>query len=96
MKSFCVVNDKGEELNTNVSLHPGEVLRMELNERKFQYNQFSILCGISIENLTKILNGRQNIDKNLAKNIESILGIESGFWLRMQRDYTFSVNKMNT
>ncbi len=75
--------------------HPGEVLKEEIEYRGISQKKFAEQIGIPYKNLNDILNCRRPITANTALLVEAALGIESGFWLRMQMDYNLQTAKRN-
>ena len=66
--------------------HPGEVLKEEIECRGISQKELSRQTGIAYTTLDEMLNGKRAITTEYALLIEAALGIESGFWLRMQMD----------
>ncbi len=63
--------------------HPGEVLRDYLPEGMGVTDAAKAL-NVTRQSLSAILNGRTGISAEMALRLEAALGIEAGFWLRMQ------------
>lgn len=76
--------------------HPGELLREEIECRGISQKELSRRTGIPYTALNEVLNGKRAITTEYALLIEAALGIESGFWLRLQMDYDIQVAKRNT
>lgn len=75
--------------------HPGEVLKEEIECRGISQKELSRQTGIPYTALNEVLNGKRAITTEYALLIEAALGIESGFWLRMQMDYNVQTAKRN-
>lgn len=73
--------------------HPGVVLKEELECRNILQKRFSEQTGIPYTALNEVLHGKRAITPEYALLIEAALGIESGFWLRMQMEYDLIVAK---
>ena len=73
--------------------HPGEVLKEEIECRGISQKELSRQTGIAYTTLNEMLNGKRAITTEYALLIEAALGIESGFWLRMQMDYDVQTAK---
>ncbi|MEK6780301.1 MAG: HigA family addiction module antitoxin [Bacteroidota bacterium] len=93
MESFVVVNKNSMELQTDVLLHPGEVLSMEIKARGIKKSEFANALGINPGNLTELLKGKRHISAMVALKIEALLEIGASFWLRVQADYDLGVAK---
>ena len=75
--------------------HPGEVLKEEIEYRGISQKELSRQTGIPYTALNEVLNCKRPITTEYALLIEAALGIESGFWLRMQMDYNIQMAKRN-
>ena len=86
-----VIGSNGQELRTDVLLHPGEVLEMELIARGLTKSKFAMDIKMYPSHMSYILKGKRNITEEIALKIESKLGISAEFWMRLQVEYNISV-----
>jgi antitoxin HigA-1 len=93
-----VVGSKGQEFRTDVLLHPGEVLEMELIARGLTKSKFAMDIKMYPSHMSDILKGKRNITEEIALKIESKLGISAEFWMRLQVEYNISLlrTKLNS
>jgi addiction module HigA family antidote len=91
MSTNKVVGSDGQEIRTDVLLHPGEVLEMELNARGLVKSAFAMDIKMYPSHMSDILKGKRNISENVALKIEKALGISAEFWMRLQVEYNISV-----
>lgn len=75
--------------------HPGELLKEEIECRGISQKELSRQTGIPYTALNEVLNCKRAITTEYALLLEAALGIESGFWLRMQMDYNVLTTKRN-
>lgn len=75
--------------------HPGELLKEEIECRGISQKELSRQTDIPYTALNEVLNGKRAITTEYALLIEAALGIESGFWLKMQMDYNIQTAKRN-
>lgn len=68
-------------------IHPGELLKEELESRKLPQTKLAERIGISYKALNDILNCRRPLTTSVAMLIEAALGISAGLLMRMQLDY---------
>lgn len=66
----------------NVS-HPGEIIARELAEMGISANRFTSEAGIQPE----LLEGKVDVNAELAIRIAAIMGSTADFWLRLQHSY---------
>lgn len=86
-----VVGSDGQELRTDVLLHPGEVLEMELIARGLTKSKFAMDIRMYPSHMSDILKGKRNITEEIALKVEGIIGISAEFWMRLQVEYNISV-----
>jgi HTH-type transcriptional regulator/antitoxin HigA len=86
-----VVGTKGDEIRTDVLLHPGEVLEMELKARGLVKSAFAMDIKMYPSHMSDILKGKRNITEEIALKIEKVLGISAEFWMRLQVEYNISI-----
>ena len=93
MKTYKVTDKKGKEIFTTETLHPGEVLEMELSARSIMKSQFAQSMGIKPGHLSELLHGKRHVSASTAITLEKLLGIAAEFWLRVQMRYDLQVER---
>ncbi|MGM9700879.1 MAG: HigA family addiction module antitoxin [Prevotella sp.] len=68
-------------------IHPGEMLKEEVEYRKTKQNKLAEQMGISYKMLNDILNCRRPLTTPTAMLFEAALGISAPLLMRMQLDY---------
>ena len=93
-----VIGSNGQELRTDVLLHPGEVLEMELIARGLTKSKFAMDIKMYPSHMSDILKGKRNITEEIALKIESKFGISAEFWMRLQVEYNITLlrTKLNS
>lgn len=76
-------------------IHPGEIIKEELEYRNLAQNRLASQIGVSYKVLNDILNGRRNLTSTMAMLIEAAMGINAGLLMRMQLDYNMQVSKQD-
>ncbi len=84
MSNYKVVNARGKEIQTDISLHPGEVLQMELAARDIKKTKFAEMLGMKPSHFSELLHGKRNVGAALAIKLEKLLDISAEFWMRVQ------------
>ena len=72
-------------------IHPGELLKDELEYRKITQKKIANKLGISYAILNETLNCKRPITVELALILEAILEIDARLLLRMQTSYNIQV-----
>lgn len=68
-------------------IHPGELLKEEIEIRRLPQTQLAAQTGISYKILNDILNCRRPLTTSTAMLLEAALDISAGLLMRMQLDY---------
>ena len=76
-------------------IHPGEIIKEELEYRNLAQNKLASQIGVSYKVLNDILNCRRNLTSSMAMLIEAATGINAGLLMRMQLDYNMQVSKQD-
>ncbi len=75
--------------------HPGEVLKGELEYRGISQKQLATEMGISCTLLNEVLNGKRQVNTELALLVEAALDIPAESLLQMQARYNMLTAKQN-
>lgn len=75
MAQYKVLNKKGKEIFTSETLHPGEVLAMELEARGIKKATFAQSLQIKPGHLSELLAGKRHVSAATALRLEKLLGI---------------------
>jgi len=74
-------------------IHPGELLKEELECRNISQKSFAMQLGLPYTTLNEILNSKRQITAGFALLMEAALGVEPNLLLRMQSSYNMQVAK---
>lgn len=91
MGVYKAIGKNGKEIETEVILHPGEVLGEELEAREILQKEFAELIDMRPPHLNELIKGRRHVSALLALKLEKELGINAAFWLRLQIDYDLKI-----
>lgn len=75
-----------DELVCAVAIHPGEMLRDELQARGISQRKFAGIIGMPYTAFNEIINGKRSITTDTALKIEAATGISATMWLGLQAD----------
>ena len=65
-------------------VHPGEVLREEMDERNLSANALARALRVPPGRVTAILDGERGISEDTARRLSQTMGTSSEFWLNLQ------------
>lgn len=77
-------------------LHPGEMLKDELQARGISQRKFARIIGMPYTAFNKIINGRRPITTDTALKIEAATGIPAYIWINMQTAYNMQTARRDT
>ncbi len=93
MNTYQVLNKKGKEIQSDVLLHPGDVLQMELEAREIKKSDFALQLQMRPSHFSELLHGKRNVSAGVAIKLEYLLGISAEFWMRVQTSYDIKVER---
>ena len=73
------------------AVHPGRLLRRELQARALSANRVSLDLGVPSGRITDILNGRRAITADTAVRLGRYFGNSAQFWLDLQGQYDIAI-----
>ena len=82
-------------LNPSSPIHPGEMIKDELDYRGISQKALAEEIGVPASVLNEVLNGKRAVSTEYALLLEAALGIDADLWLRMQSDYNKQVARSN-
>ncbi|MCH5243235.1 MAG: HigA family addiction module antidote protein [Muribaculaceae bacterium] len=68
-------------------IHPGEMIKDEIEERGITQKKLAEETGISVTVLNEVLNGKRAVTVEYALLLEAALGIDAEIWIRQQARY---------
>ena len=74
-------------------VHPGELLKDELEFRHLPQKTFAQQLGLPYTAFNEILNGKRPVTTDFAMYMEAALGVNPGLLLRMQTDFNLQIAK---
>lgn len=71
------------------AIHPGEILREELQERGIKQKEFAQLISVQPTHLNEFIKGKRNLNEDLAMKLEKYLGIPYKSWMNLHNGYIY-------
>lgn len=72
-------------------IHPGEILKDELDELKMSANALAKELAVPVNRITSILNGKRSITADSALRLAQFFGTTPEFWLNLQTSYDLKI-----
>lgn len=88
---YSVFNNEGEVLHSPIVIHPGEILKDEIEASGLKKSFIADKLGIRPNHLSEIFKGKRNITAELALKLEKALEIDAEFWVRLQGIHDLTV-----
>jgi addiction module HigA family antidote len=76
-------------------IHPGDVLKEEIECRGISQRKLASQMGVSYSVLNEVLNCKRPVTTEYALLFEAALGIDAGIFIRMQADYDVQTIRQN-
>ncbi len=73
------------------AIHPGEILKGELEELNLSANAFSKALGVPANRITAILNEQRGITADTALRLAQFFGGTPDFWMNLQSSYDVKI-----
>ena len=77
-------------------VHPGEVLREELDETGLSANALSKALGVPVNRVTMILNGQRGVSADTALRLARYFGTTPQLWLNLQKTWELRRTEIET
>ena len=74
-----------------IAFHPGSYVEDIIDEMNITQAEFADRLGISAKTISKIVNGEENISKDIADKLSKVTGISIKTWLNLQTNYDLKV-----
>ena len=75
------------EMVPGSAMHPGELLRDEMESRAMKQIELAKELGIAKNVMSEIISGKRNLTPELAVKLEEALGIKAELWMKYQVSY---------
>jgi len=76
-------------------IHPGEMIKDEIESRGMTQKSLAQRMGVSYTVLNEVLNGKRPVSPRYALMLEAALDIPAHFWISLQSDYDLQVARMD-
>ncbi len=74
-------------------LHPEEIIADKLEARLISQKDFAKSIQLLPPHLNDLMKGKRNISAKIAIKLETELGIDADFWLRVQMPYDLALER---
>lgn len=91
MINYTVPDKNGKKILTDTTLHPGELSGGEILARGIKQKDFAREIDLLPPHLNDLLKGKRHVSARIAAKLESALGIDAGYWLRLQMSYDLTM-----
>ena len=78
-----------------MAVHPGMMIKPELDERGISQKAFAKMLGTQPSHLSEVLNGKRALTTELAMKIEHVIGLPAKLLLSAQTQYELELASQN-
>lgn len=86
-----ITGENTTDMTPALAVHPGELLKDELEARHMTQKELSRVLGFSYTVLNEIINGKRAFPADLALMLEELWGTKAYIWVNLQTDYTLQM-----
>lgn len=76
---------------TDAVIPPGEILEEELAARGMTQKELAHQMGRPVQTVNEIVRGKRALTAETALDLERVLGIEAGLWVRLEGEYRLAL-----
>lgn len=87
MNNYKVLNSRGKEIHSDLTLHPGDILMDELEARGIKKIVFAEQLDMKPGHFSELLHAKRNVSAATALKLEKLLDISAEYWMRVQVYY---------
>lgn len=77
-----------------IAVHPGAVLKDELEERAISQSALALHIGVLPRSINQVCRGKRGISAELAVRLSMALGASPAFWINLQKNWELSQVKL--
>lgn len=77
-----------------IAFHPGSYVEDIVEEMNITQAEFAEQLGVSSKTISKIINGEENVNKDIADKLSKLTGISLKTWLNLQTIYDLKYMKI--
>ena len=78
-------------VGTDTIISPGEILEEELAARGMTQKELAQQMGRPAQSINEMIRGKRALTAETALDLERVLGIEAGLWVRLEGDYRLAL-----
>ena len=90
-----VKNKTANNMTSSMLIHPGEMIKDEINARGITQKELAQQMGVSYTVFNESLNGKRPVTTEYALLLEAALGTNASIWIGLQADYNMQKAKQD-
>ena len=80
-----------DDASPDTTICPGEILEEELVARGMTQKELARRMGRPVQSINEVIKGKRALTAETALDLERVLGIEAGLWVRLEGDYRLAL-----
>lgn len=93
MSKYKILNSRGKEIQSDIALHPGDIIQDELEARGIKKTDFAERLNMKASHFSELLHAKRNVSAATALKLEALLNIPAEYWLRVQVYYDLFIER---
>ena len=77
-----------------IATPPGASIKEQLETRGMSLKEFAFRMGLSEKHVSRLINGDVQLTKEMACQLEMVLGLPSRFWINLEAIYREKLTKV--
>lgn len=86
-----MVTEKRPPYQSDLAIHPGEVLAEELEARSMTQRTLAAAMGRPEQAISEIVRGKKGITPDTALQLSDVFGASAEFWMNLQTTYALTM-----
>ena len=80
-------------VDDSLDFHPGDYIKDIIEDLNLSRTELAIKLDVELETLNNLIDGKIDLDEELAYKLEKLTGVDSKTWLNLQESYKEKVSK---
>ena len=84
-----------QEYKDLIAFHPGYYINEIIEDLSISQAEFAVRVGTTAKTISKLVNGKENLSRDIAENLAVMLGTSVDVWLDLQAKYEEKIAEIN-
>ena len=84
-----------ERSRSYIATPPGATIKEQIMDRGMSQKEFAVRMGLSEKHISRLINGEVQLTMDVARRLETVLGLPTQFWCNLESIYREKIAKVN-